>query len=198
MLQALPIQENLILSSTPGIWMWRGPEIVKALCQLWIYWHVCAVLYAEGDGLVGYRGKPWPQLLYILSWRDSHFPCTANSLSCFPLWREPQGGANRKTVGLLLPSPPLLQSGSFLIFFSLSMLVVGEGCLWCWSSCDLARRVKQVDSVCSFSLLHCYNVKDIYCMDILKAYKSGTVVSLFNRAIFSEAESFSLSQIWLE
>ena len=117
MLQALPIQENLILSSTPGIWMWRGPEIVKALCQLWIYWHVCAVLYAEGDGLVGYRGKPWPQLLYILSWRDSHFPCTANSLSCFPLWREPQGGANRKTVGLLLPSPPLLQSGSFLIFF---------------------------------------------------------------------------------
>lgn len=31
----------LFLCASPGIWIWRGPDIVKSLCPLWIYWHVC-------------------------------------------------------------------------------------------------------------------------------------------------------------
>lgn len=42
---------SVLCPPSSGIWIWRGPGIVKALCPL--YWHVCVILHAEeGAGLV--------------------------------------------------------------------------------------------------------------------------------------------------
>lgn len=139
---------------------YEGAHIVKALFLLWVYRHVCVVPYADGAGYCRGKALASAGLVYIPPREILTFPAQSTLSPAFlsggrlqvtvnheDLKQQTCGGERKWASRLSAFSSSSYVSLHFFCH-SLSMLVVGEGYVQCWSSCDLARESSE-QTVCA-------------------------------------------------